>query len=134
VLEIGTGSGYQTALLAQLASQVFTVERIPALLQAARDVLSKSGVRNVSFLQGDGTLGWRDFAPFDAILVSAAAPDIPAPLIEQLGNGGRLLIPLGGLDVQTLTLVTKHGEKLEQRAIYPVRFVPLLGVHGWNTE
>jgi protein-L-isoaspartate(D-aspartate) O-methyltransferase len=133
VLEIGTGSGYQTALLAQLASQVFSVERIAPLLESAREVLARCGVRNASFLLGDGTLGWRDFAPYDAIVVSAAAPDVPAPLAEQLAEGGRLLIPIGGRDIQTLHLATKRGGTLQHEPIYSVRFVPLLGAHGWSS-
>ena len=95
VLEIGAGSGYQTALLAPLADAVFAVERIPALAQSARAALAAAGVRNVTVLVGDGTLGWRPFAPYDAILVAAASPEIPAPLVEQLAPGGRLIIPLG---------------------------------------
>ncbi len=132
VLEIGTGSGYQTALLSQLAAQVFSVERIAPLLESAREVLAQCGVRNVSFLLGDGTLGWRDYAPYDAIVVSAAAPDVPEPLSQQLAEGGRLLIPLGGRDVQTLNVVTRRGEKVEFKTIYSVRFVPLVGAHGWS--
>jgi protein-L-isoaspartate(D-aspartate) O-methyltransferase len=89
-LEVGTGSGYQTALLATLVEQVFSIERIAALLQQARDTLQKLAIRNVSFLLGDGTLGWREFAPYDAILVSAGGPSVPAPLIEQLADGGRI--------------------------------------------
>ena len=94
VLEIGTGSGYQTALLSRLASQVFTIERIAPLLEKAREVLQSMGANNVSFMLGDGTLGWRQFAPFDAILVGAAAPDAPRPLHQQLGAGGPMLIPV----------------------------------------
>jgi protein-L-isoaspartate(D-aspartate) O-methyltransferase len=131
VLEIGTGSGYQTALLSHLASQVFSVERVPALLDRAREVLRDAGVRNVSLLAGDGTLGWRDYAPYDAILVTAASPSVPEPLAEQLADGGRLLIPLGGREAQTLTVVTRRGDALERREVAPARFVPLLGTHGW---
>lgn len=131
VLEIGTGSGYQTALLAQLASQVFSIERVAPLLERARDAIRQTGARNVSVLVGDGTLGWRDYGPYDAILVTAGAPDIPRPLAEQLAEGGRLLIPLGGRDEQMLTLVTRRGETLETRDIAPVRFVPLVGTFGW---
>jgi protein-L-isoaspartate(D-aspartate) O-methyltransferase len=131
VLEIGTGSGYQTALLAQLASQVFSIERVAPLLERARDAIRQTGARNVSVLVGDGTLGWRDYGPYDAILVTAGAPDIPRPLAEQLAEGGRLLIPLGGRDEQMLTLVTRRGEALETRDIGPVRFVPLVGTFGW---
>ncbi len=131
VLEIGTGSGYQTALLAHLASQVFTIERVAPLLERARDAIRQSGARNVSVLVGDGTLGWRDYGPYDAILVTAGAPEIPKPLAEQLADGGRLLIPLGGREEQVLTLVTRRGESLERRDIAPARFVPLIGTFGW---
>ncbi|HEU4585156.1 MAG TPA: protein-L-isoaspartate(D-aspartate) O-methyltransferase [Gemmatimonadaceae bacterium] len=131
VLEIGTGSGYQTALLAQLASQVFTIERVAPLLERARDAIRQTGARNVSVLVGDGTLGWRDYGPYDAILVTAGAPDIPRPLAEQLAEGGRMLIPLGGRDEQMLTLVTRRGDSLQRRDIGPARFVPLVGTFGW---
>jgi protein-L-isoaspartate(D-aspartate) O-methyltransferase len=131
VLEVGTGSGYQTVLLSHLAGQVFSVEMVPALLDKARDVIRRVGAANVSLLLGDGTLGWRDFAPFQAILVSAAAPEIPKPLAEQLADGGRMLIPLGGREEQALTVVTRKGATLERRDIGAVRFVPLLGAHGW---
>jgi protein-L-isoaspartate(D-aspartate) O-methyltransferase len=132
VLEVGTGSGYQTVLLSHLAAQVFSIERVGALLTSARDAIRRLGVRNVSLLMGDGTIGWRDYAPYDAILVSAGAPSVPAPLAEQLSEGGRLLIPIGTREEQTLTLVTKRGEQLERRDIAPVRFVPLIGAHGWT--
>jgi protein-L-isoaspartate(D-aspartate) O-methyltransferase len=132
VLEVGTGSGYQTVLLAHLAAQVFSIERIPALLNGAREAIAKAGVRNVSLLLGDGTLGWREYSPFDAILVSAAAPSVPQPLLDQISEGGRLLIPLGGQDVQTLALLTKRGGSVERQDILAVRFVPLLGTHGWQ--
>lgn len=133
LLEIGTGSGYQTALLARLASQVFSVERIPALLDRAREVLAELGVRNVSFLLGDGTLGWRQYGPYDAILVCAAAPAVPTALTEQLADGGRLLIPLGEREEQTLHIVTRHGDTLESQAVGPARFVPLLGKQSWES-
>ena len=133
VLEIGTGSGYQTVLLSHLAGQVFSIERIGALMDSARQAIQKLGARNVSLLQGDGTLGWREFAPYDAILVSAAAPDVPKPLAEQLGEGGRMLIPIGGRDEQMLYVLTRKGAELERRALAPVRFVPLVGAHGWHS-
>lgn len=132
VLEVGTGSGYQTVLLSHLAAQVFSIERVATLLARAREAIRASGVKNVSLLLGDGTIGWREYAPFDAILVSAAAPDVPKPLIEQLADGGRLIIPIGSKDEQMLTLITKSGDQLQQRDIVPVRFVPLLGTHGWS--
>jgi protein-L-isoaspartate(D-aspartate) O-methyltransferase len=131
VLEIGTGSGYQTVLLSHLAEQVFSVERVSPLLDRARVSIRASGARNISVLVGDGTLGWREYAPYDAILVTAAAPQVPAPLVEQLAQGGRMLIPLGGRDEQTLVVLTRRGVDLARRDIGPARFVPLVGAHGW---
>jgi protein-L-isoaspartate(D-aspartate) O-methyltransferase len=132
VLEIGTGSGYQTALLAMLCDAVFSVERIRALAQRAREALEASGIRNVTVLVGDGTLGWRPFAPYDAILVAAASPEIPAPLLEQLAPGGRMVIPLGDRANQTLTLVRREGDELRTTTVADVRFVPLLGEFGFR--
>jgi protein-L-isoaspartate(D-aspartate) O-methyltransferase len=132
VLEIGAGSGYQTALLAMLADAVFAVERIPALAQGARTALEAVGIRNVTVLVGDGTLGWRPFAPYDAILVAAASPDIPAPLVEQLAPGGRLIIPLGDRHTQVLTVARRVGNELETSTVADVRFVPLLGQFGFS--
>jgi protein-L-isoaspartate(D-aspartate) O-methyltransferase len=131
VLEIGTGSGYQTVLLAHLAAQVFSIERIGALLDRARDAVRVSGVNNVSLLSGDGTLGWGAYAPYDAILVSAGAPSIPLPLVQQLAEGGRMLIPVGTAEAQSLRVVTKRDGALEETDLGPVRFVPLVGAHGW---
>jgi protein-L-isoaspartate(D-aspartate) O-methyltransferase len=131
VLEIGTGSGYQTVLLSHLASQVFSIERVAELLERARNAIGAGGVRNVSLMLGDGTLGWREYAPYDAILVSAAAPDIPQPLLEQLAEGGRLVAPVGDRAQQTLVMFTKRDGRCERRDIGPVRFVPLKGTHGW---
>ena len=132
ILEIGTGSGYQTALLAQLAGQVFSIERIPALLDKARETIRQIGARNISFLLGDGTLGWRQYAPYDAILVGAGAPEVPSTYQEQLTEGGRILIPLGDREEQTLYMMTRRGDKLEQAEIAPVRFVPLVGKYSWE--
>jgi protein-L-isoaspartate(D-aspartate) O-methyltransferase len=134
VLEIGTGSGYQTALLALLASMVFSVERVSHLAQNARVALAGAGIRNVTILVGDGTLGWRPFAPYDAILVSAASPNVPAPLVEQLAPGGRMVIPLGDRDAQTLTLVERVGEGTRSSTMGDVRFVPLVGEFGFREE
>ena len=133
VLEVGAGSGYQTALLAQLADAVFAVERIPALAQGAREALEGAGFRNVTVLVGDGTLGWRPFAPYDAILVAAASPEIPAPLVEQLAPAGRLVIPLGDRDNQVLTVARRVGEQLQISTVADVRFVPLLGQFGFSS-
>jgi protein-L-isoaspartate(D-aspartate) O-methyltransferase len=132
VLEIGTGSGYQTALLSQLAEQVFSIERIPALLQAARDVIHRLGAKNVSLLLGDGTVGWREYAPYDAILVSAAGPDVPTPLLEQLAPGGRMVAPIGRGEEQTLYMYSRTPAGIQARDLGPVRFVPLVGRHGWQ--
>jgi protein-L-isoaspartate(D-aspartate) O-methyltransferase len=133
VLEVGAGSGYQTALLAQLADAVFAVERLPALATSARAALEAAGIRNVTVLVGDGTLGWRPFAPYDAILVAAASPEIPAPLVEQLAPGGRLVIPLGDRDNQVLTVACQVGDQLQISTVADVRFVPLLGQFGFTS-
>lgn len=132
VLEVGAGSGYQTALLAELAATVLAVERVPDLAQGARDALEAVGVKNATVVVGDGTLGWRAYAPFDAIVVSAASPAIPAPLIEQLAEGGRMVIPLGGQESQVLTLVEKRGDQIRTSTATGVRFVPLLGEFGFK--
>ena len=132
VLEVGTGSGYQTALLTMVCDAVFSVERIPALAQRARATLEAAGIRNVTVLVGDGTLGWRPFAPYDAILVAAASPEIPAPLVEQLAPGGRMVIPLGDRANQTLTLARREGDQLRTTTVADVRFVPLLGEFGFR--
>jgi protein-L-isoaspartate(D-aspartate) O-methyltransferase len=130
-LEIGTGSGYQTVLLSHLVEQVFSIERVRELLDRAREVIRRVDARNISLLLGDGTFGWREYAPYDVILVSAAAPDVPRPLFEQLADGGRILIPLGGREDQMLTVATRRGDTLQRRDITPVRFVPLVGAYGW---
>ncbi len=134
VLEIGTGSGYQTALLSLLASMVFSVERVAALAQSARAALATAGIRNVTVLVGDGTLGWRPFAPYDAILVSAASPEVPSPLVDQLAPGGRMVIPLGDRVSQVLTLVERRGDEVRSSTIADVRFVPLVGEFGFRQE
>lgn len=132
VLEIGTGSGYQTAVLARLARAVWTVEYRPELARAARERLARLGCRNVQVREGDGGLGWREQSPYDAILVTAAAPSLPPPLIEQLGEGGRLVIPIGGKPHQELLQFRKREGRIERRRLYACRFVPLAGVHGWR--
>jgi protein-L-isoaspartate(D-aspartate) O-methyltransferase len=133
VLEVGTGSGYQTALLARVAAQVFTVERVSALAERARAALAEAGIGNVSILVGDGTVGWRAYAPYDAIVVSAASPEVPGPLLDQLALGGRMLLPLGDLRHQVLTLVTRQADgSTAQAALGDARFVPLLGTHGFD--
>jgi protein-L-isoaspartate(D-aspartate) O-methyltransferase len=132
VLEIGTGSGYQTALLSRLVAQVFTVERVRALALAAQQALRAAGAGNVSVLLGDGTLGWSAYAPYNAILVGAGGPEIPGPLVEQLTPGGRLLLPLGERGSQTLTLVERSETGLRQTPLGGALFVPLVGEHGFD--
>jgi protein-L-isoaspartate(D-aspartate) O-methyltransferase len=135
VLEIGTGSGYQTALLGALAATVFSIERVEALARAAQAALREAGVSNVSVLHGDGTLGWSAYAPYHAVLVAAGGPEIPPPLVAQLAPGGRLLIPLGERGgAQTLTLVERGAEGLRQVPLGEARFVPLLGEHGFDAS
>jgi protein-L-isoaspartate(D-aspartate) O-methyltransferase len=131
VLEIGTGSGYQTALLAMLVAQVYSVERIHALSMRARQVLDELRLRNVALLVGDGTVGWSRYAPYDAILVSAGAPDVPAALLEQLAAGGRLLIPLGDREEQQLTLFRRTDDGFDRQEITTCVFVPLIGRFAW---
>jgi len=132
VLEIGTGSGYQAAILASLASKVFTIDRIGRLSRRARETLDQLEITNIEFRIGDGSDGWPEFAPYDAITVTAAAPDVPKPLIEQLAPGGRLVAPIGERYGQTLIRITKtlSGGLLREKLI-PVSFVPLIGKHGW---
>jgi protein-L-isoaspartate(D-aspartate) O-methyltransferase len=132
VLEIGTGSGYQTALLSLLADQVFSIERIPPLADRARNALALAGLRNVTVLVGDGTLGWRPFAPYDAILVSAASPEIPHPLVDQLAVGGRMVVPVGNKEAQTLVMVRREPDGVHTTPIGDARFVPLLGEFGFR--
>jgi len=117
-----------------LVAQVFSIERIPALLQQARDNIHRAGAKNVSLLMGDGTIGWREYAPYDAILVGAGAPSIPQPLIDQLGEGGRLLIPVGDRDKQKLVMAERKGGEVTVHDVAPVRFVPLVGHHGWSRD
>ncbi|NNM06338.1 MAG: protein-L-isoaspartate(D-aspartate) O-methyltransferase [Gemmatimonadetes bacterium] len=135
VLEIGTGSGYQTAILSPLAAQVFSVERIPQLAGKAEDVLAGLDCRNVRIKVGDGTLGWPEEAPFDAILVTAGAPGVPESLKAQLSeDGGRLVIPVGDRMVQELVRVTRNGNQFETENLLACRFVPLLGEEGWEAR
>ncbi len=131
VLEIGTGSGFQTALLARLAAQVFTIERVAPLMERAKEVLRAQQVNNVSFLVGDGTIGWREYGPYDAILVGAGSPTVPQPLIDQLAIGGRLLCPVGNREKQEVVLITRDIGGVHQSVVTDARFVPLVGTHGW---
>lgn len=132
VLEIGTGSGYQTAILAELARQVFSIERVTTLSNRARMTLYRLGYSNVSLRIGDGTAGWPEEAPFDAILVTAGAPGIPQAYVDQLAEGGRLVIPRGGEDVQELVRVRKKDGRIVEEKLGACRFVKLYGEHGWK--
>jgi protein-L-isoaspartate(D-aspartate) O-methyltransferase len=127
VLEVGTGSGYQTAVLAGVCRQVFSVERHPKLAALARANLDRLGIVNVALLRGDGTIGWSRYAPYDAIVVAAAASGPPDALLAQLGPGGRMLIPIGPAGAQQLVRIRREGRGLCREAIAPCSFVPLLG-------
>jgi len=134
VLELGTGSGYQAAILAEMARQVITVERLPSLANTARRTLNKLGYINVQVHLAERTLGWRAEAPYDAIMVTAAAPRIPQELLDQLAVGGRLVIPVGSRWEQDLLQVTKQEEGFTTNNLTPCRFVPLIGEEAWNEE
>ena len=131
VLEIGTGCGYQSAILSQLARQVHTVERIPSLSSQARRILQVLGYRNIEYRVDDGSHGWPEAAPFDAIIVTAAAPQTPPPLIAQLVDGAHLVIPIGPTGFQDLMRLTRHGERIQTERLTAVAFVPLVGQHGY---
>ena len=132
VLEIGTGSGYQTAILAELANRVYSIERILSLSQRARQVLQDLGYRNVALKVGDGTLGWPEEAPFDAILVSAGSPLVPQPLVDQMAVGARLVIPVGDHLSQELVLVERFSEGIRKTNLGGCRFVDLIGKCAWK--
>ncbi len=132
VLEVGTGSGYQTAIIAELAGEVYTVERLPELSLAAQRRLSALGYTNIRFRVGDGTVGWPEEAPFDAILVTAGAPRVPNRLLSQLAPHGRLVIPVGGRFSQELVLVHRDGGQWVEQRLCPCTFVPLIGEEGWT--
>lgn len=134
VLEIGTGSGYQTAILAELSEKVFSIERIRPLAIRARKLLYELEYFNVEIKIFDGTFGWIEESPFDAIIVTAGSPDIPQPLIDQLAMGGRLVIPVGDVFVQDLFRVTKTEEGVKKEDLGGCRFVKLIGKYGWETE
>ena len=134
VLEIGTGSGYQAAVLAKLACHVFTLERLAALSREARDRLMSLGLTNVTCLVGDGSRGWPGFGPYDRIIATAAAPAVPPALLEQLADGGRLVIPIGAQDQQVLTLVEKQASRFIEVTGIACRFVPLIGEQAWPED
>jgi protein-L-isoaspartate(D-aspartate) O-methyltransferase len=133
VLEIGTGSGYQAAVLAELGCKVYTIERHVDLLLQARKMFERFGYR-IGSKAGDGTIGWSEFAPYDGIIVTAAAPEIPEPLLKQLVDGGRLVIPVGDLESQDLFIVERTGDTYTKREMKGFKFVPLIGKKGWNGQ
>ncbi|MBA4395027.1 MAG: protein-L-isoaspartate O-methyltransferase [Desulfobacca sp.] len=132
VLEIGSGSGYQTAILAELAHKVFSIERVRSLFQRARRILDQLKYFNVVLKVYDGTQGWPEEAPFEAIMVTAASPEIPSPLLDQLALNGRMIIPVGDRTTQTLKKIIKTEEGFEEEDLGGVRFVSLIGQHGWK--
>ncbi len=134
VLEIGTGSGYQAAVLSRLAAHVVSVERLAPLAERARRILARLGYHNVEVHVGNGSLGWPQGAPYDAIIVTAGAPHVPPALLGQLADGGRLVIPVGSRTMQDLLLVTRAGATTHTQNLGPVRFVPLIGEQGWPDE
>jgi len=134
VLEVGCGSGYQAAVLSRCASEVIAVETQSMLAASARERLARLGYANVAVHEGDGSAGWPASAPYDAILVTAAAPKVPQPLIDQLAEGGRLVIPVGGSNHQELLRVVKRGDRTTEESLYTCRFVPLLGRYGWRQD
>jgi len=127
ILEIGTGSGYQSAILSRLWEQVYTMERIKVLQTRAQQVLTDLGLLNIEFKLADGYMGWPEKSPFEAIILTAASPVVPLKLVNQLADGGSMILPIGAAEqVQMLTLITKKGTEIEQKEIEPVRFVPML--------
>lgn len=132
ILEVGTGSGYQAAILSLVAKEVYTIESRQELAATAAERLQRLGFHNVHVHCGDGTLGLKELAPFDAILIAAAAPAVPQPLLEQLDEGGRMIVPIGPEEQQHLLLVTRHGNDFISQQREPCRFVPLIGQHGWK--
>jgi protein-L-isoaspartate(D-aspartate) O-methyltransferase len=131
-LEIGTGSGYQTAILADLSRKVYTIERVRTLMIKARNILQELGYTNILFKAFDGTLGWKEYGPYDAIIVTAGAPKIPQPLLDQLADGGRLVIPVGNRSSQEMIKVTNKKGNYIKKNLGGCRFVDLLGIHGWK--
>jgi protein-L-isoaspartate(D-aspartate) O-methyltransferase len=132
VLEVGTGSGYQVAILSRLAKEVFTIERVASLARHAEQILQDLGYHNVQLRIGDGGYGWPEAAPYDAIIVTAAAPEVPLPLIVQLADGGHLIAPVGPAGYQDLVRLCRRGEQTQRENLVPVAFVPLVGEHGWR--
>ena len=131
VLEVGTGSGYQASILAEVGARVYTIERDLELLAGARKIVEQLGYR-IASKGGDGTVGWNEFAPFNGIIVTAGAPEIPAPLLKQLAEGGKIVIPVGDMEIQSLVVATRSGEHFDRRVFEGFKFVPLVGKMGWS--
>ena len=134
VLEIGTGTGYQAALLAEISEFVVSIERVEELALAARENFKRLGIENIEVVYGDGSMGYPPSAPYDRIIVAAAAPAVPAPLVEQLKDGGVLLIPIGAADVQVVHRITRNGTETSTELLESCRFVPLIGNQGYQRE
>lgn len=134
ILEIGTGTGYQTAILARLGQHVYTVERCSELKNLAEVVLAQLTIQNISFHFGDGSIGWTDHAPYDRIIVTAGAPKVPTPLIEQLVEGGKMVLPVGNEKEQIIVLIERKGDRIVETPLIPCRFVKLIGQQGWETD
>jgi protein-L-isoaspartate(D-aspartate) O-methyltransferase len=132
VLEIGTGSGYQAAVISRLAMSVISVERIPELYKKAKETLRKLGYNNITVVMADGSIGYREYSPYDRIMVTAASPSVPEELIDQLADEGKIVIPVGGMYTQQLVVLKKEGDKTIKTESIGVRFVPLLGKKGWE--
>jgi protein-L-isoaspartate(D-aspartate) O-methyltransferase len=134
VLEVGTGTGYEAAVMSRIVQEVYTIERFASLAEAAKKSFDRLGYTNIHVLVGDGSRGYPEAAPYDAIIVAAAAPRVPEALLEQLGDGGRMIIPVGPSDLQQLFLVSKHDGNIKKRSLDACRFVPLVGEHGYAEE
>ena len=134
ILEIGTGSGYQAAILAACGARVISIERIPTVAEHARENIRQAGVQGVTIICSDGTYGYQDNAPYNGILITAAAPRIPKPLLDELVEGGRLVAPEGDREVQELVRITRQGDEYITERFGAVRFVPLIGRYGWKEE
>lgn len=134
VLEIGSGSGYQAAIIAKISDNVISIERIPEVAIQAEENLRRAHIEGVRIIVADGTVGYPESSPYDAILVTAGAPSVPSPLLSQLADGGRLVAPVGDADVQHLVRVVRHGDECVFESFEPVRFVPLIGKYGWHDQ
>lgn len=134
VLEVGTGTGYEAAVMSRIVQEVYTIERFASLAEAAKKIFERLGYTNIHVIIGDGSRGYPEAAPYDAIIVAAAAPQLPEALLQQLSDGGRMIVPVGPSDLQQLLLVSKHDGEIQTKALDACRFVPLVGEHGYAEE